>query len=353
LNRATNQAGSKLDTDDFHPAQVPNFTATKGEGIQRMKTQTSIFQTSPPDRSLKARRLGLSIWNHRFYYLLLLPAFFAVLLFSYFPLYGIQIAFKDYKGSLGLGGSEWVGFKYFKDFFQSYNCWTLIKNTFALSVYSFLAGFPLPILLALLLNEVRGRYKSFTQTVLYAPHFISLVVLAGMIIAMLSPSIGSINAIIKMLGGKSVYFMSQPSAFRHIYVWSGIWQDLGWNSVIYIAALSAVDPQLHEAAIMDGASKLQRIWHINLPTILPTIVIMFILTAGQLATVGQEKVLLLQNDLNLDVSEVISTYVYKRGILHANYSFSTAIGLLNNAVNVFFLLIANWISSRVSDTSLF
>lgn len=318
-----------------------------------MKTQSSLSAVSLPKCRRKRQNLRLNIWNHRFYYLMLLPAFVAVLVFSYFPMYGVQIAFKDYKGSLGLAGSPWVGFKYFRDFFQSYNCWTLIKNTFALSIYSFLAGFPIPILIALLLNEVSVRYKRFAQTALYAPHFISLVVLAGMIIAMFSPSIGSINAIIKMFGGQSIYFMSKPSAFRHIYVWSGVWQDAGWNSVIYFAALSAVDPQLHEAAIMDGASKLQRIWHINIPTILPTIVIMFILTAGQLATVGQEKVLLLQNDLNLDVSEVISTYVYKRGILHANYSFSTAIGLMNNVVNVVFLLIANWISGKVSETSLF
>lgn len=301
----------------------------------------------------KTHRLGNEIWKHRTYYLLLLPAFAAVLIFSYLPMYGIQIAFKDYKGSLGFAASKWVGFKYFESFFKSYNCWALIRNTFALSIYSFLAGFPIPVILALLLNEIRGRYKNVIQTAVFAPHFISLVVLAGMIIAMLSPSIGSINTIIEMLGGEKIYFIAEPSAFRHIYVWSGVWQEMGWEAVIYIAALSAVDPQLHEAAVIDGASKLQRIWHINLSSILPIIVIMFILTAGKLTTVGQEKVLLLQNDLNLDVSEVITTYVYKRGILHANYSFSTAIGLLNNMVNIFFLLIANWISKIVSDTSLF
>lgn len=299
------------------------------------------------------RRLARNVWAHRSYYLLLLPAFVAVLIFSYFPMYGIQIAFQDYKGSLGFAASKWVGFKHFQNFFESYNCWTLIRNTFALSIYSFLAGFPIPILIALLLNEIKGRYQHFLQTVLYAPHFISLVVLAGMIIVMLSPSIGSINTIIEKLGGDKIYFMSQPSAFRHIYVWSGVWQGMGWSAVIYIAALSAVDPQLHEAAIIDGASRIQRIWHINLPTILPTVVIMMILSAGSLASVGQEKVLLLQNDLNIEVSEVISTYVYKRGILHANYSFSTAIGLLNNAVNIVFLLLANWISRRVTETSLF
>ncbi|MEN6315003.1 MAG: ABC transporter permease subunit, partial [Clostridiaceae bacterium] len=295
-----------------------------------MTTRTSIHEARPWKMRQKTHRLGNEIWKHRTYYLLLLPAFAAVLIFSYLPMYGIQIAFKDYKGSLGFAASKWVGFKYFESFFKSYNCWALIRNTFALSIYSFLAGFPIPVILALLLNEIRGRYKNVIQTAVFAPHFISLVVLAGMIIAMLSPSIGSINTIIEMLGGEKIYFIAEPSAFRHIYVWSGVWQEMGWEAVIYIAALSAVDPQLHEAAVIDGASKLQRIWHINLSSILPIIVIMFILTAGKLTTVGQEKVLLLQNDLNLDVSEVITTYVYKRGILHANYSFSTAIGLLNN-----------------------
>ena len=318
-----------------------------------MAIQTSHSKTGLRGRHVKTRRPGNAIWDHRSYYLMLIPAFAAVLIFSYLPMYGIQIAFKDYKGSLGFAASKWVGLKYFESFFTSYNCWTLVRNTFALSIYSFLAGFPIPIIFALLLNEIRGRYKNVVQTVMYAPHFISLVVLAGMVIAMFSPSIGSVNTIIEMLGGEKVYFMGEPSAFRHIYVWSGIWQEMGWDAVIYIAALSAVDPQLHEAAIIDGASKLQRMWHINFAAILPTVVIMFILASGRLATVGQEKVLLLQNDLTIDVSEVISTYVYKRGILHANYSFSTAIGLLNNMVNITFLLIANWISRKVSDTGLF
>ena len=304
-------------------------------------------------RSTLRHRLARNIWDHRAYYMMLLPAFLIVLVFSYFPMYGIQIAFKDYKGSLGITASPWAGLGHFEKFFTSYNCWTLIKNTFAISFYSLIAGFPIPILLALALNEIRGRFKRISQTILYAPHFISIVVLAGMIIAMLSPSMGPINTIIEMLGGERTYFMSDPGAFRHIYVWSGIWQSMGWSAVIYIAALSAVDPQLHEAAIIDGASRVQRIWHINLPTILPTVVIMLILSAGSLASVGQEKVLLLQNDLNLSVSEVISTYVYKRGIINANYSFSSAIGLLNNVVNVIFLLIANWISRRVTETSLF
>ena len=318
-----------------------------------MRTKTASYLATTPTSQPKGKCLGKSLWAHRHYYLMLLPAFVAVLLFSYFPIYGVQIAFKNYKGALGIAGSEWVGLKNFKDFFSAYNCWKLIFNTFAISIYSFLVSFPVPIIVALLLNEIPGRYKRFIQTTLYAPHFISVVVMCGIIIAMLSPSTGPINTIIKMIGGEKTYFMADPNAFRHIYVWSGVWQGMGWSAVIYIASLSSVDSQLHEAAIIDGASKLQRIWHINLPTILPTIAIMFIMAAGSLASVGQEKVLLLQNDLNLKTSEIISTYVYKRGIVSNSYSFSSAIGLMNNVVNIIFLLTANFISRRVSDTSLF
>lgn len=318
-----------------------------------MKTKAAAIPADSAGVRSKGRRLGRSMWQHRYYYLMLLPAFAAVLIFSYFPMYGIQIAFKTYRGSLGIEGSPWVGLKNFENFFNAYNCWDLIRNTFALSIYNFLAGFPIPVILALLLNEITGRYKRFLQTILYAPHFISIVVLAGIIIAMLSPSIGSVNTVIDILGGEKIYFMAKPEAFRHIYVWSGVWQSMGWSAVIYLAALSAVDPQLHEAATIDGATKFQRIWHINLPTILPTIVIMFIMACGSLASVGQEKVLLLQNDMNLEVSEIISTYVYKRGIIKNDYSFSAAIGLMNNVVNIIFLMTANFISRRVTETSLF
>lgn len=322
----------------------------KGESLMKTKRKhlaaESILLT-------KNSPLGKTMWAHRHYYLMLLPAFVVVMLFSYFPIYGVQIAFKNYKGALGIVKSNWVGLKNFKDFFSAYNSWDLIYNTFALSIYSFLISFPIPIIVALLLNEIKGRYKRFIQTILYAPHFISMVVMCGIIIAMLSPSTGPINTIIEMLGGNKTYFMADPNAFRHIYVWSGVWQGMGWSAVIYIAALASVDPQLHEAAIIDGASKLQRIRHINIPTILPTIVILFIMSAGNLASVGQEKVLLLQNDLNLKTSEVISTYVYKRGIVSNSYSFSSAIGLMNNVVNIIFLMTANFISKRVSDTSLF
>lgn len=293
------------------------------------------------------------IWKYRQYYLLLLPALIYVIIFNYGPLYGVQIAFKDFKGSLGITGSRWVGFRHFKDFFRGYYFWDLIKNTLILSVYSLLVSFPIPIIVALILNETGDKLKRFSQTVLYAPHFISTVVLVGIIGTMFSPSIGVVNTVLEALGMERYYFLGEPAAFRHLYVWSGVWQNMGWNAIIYIAALSGVDPNLHEAAAIDGATRIQRIRHINLPAIMPTIIIMLIMSVGSIASVGYEKVFLLQNDLNVDVSEVISTYVYKRGIVSANYSFSTAVGLFNNVVNVIMLMIANAISRKFSETSLF
>ncbi len=293
------------------------------------------------------------IWKARPYYLLLLPALIYVIIFNYAPLYGIQIAFKDYRTAKGILGSRWVGFRNFKDFFSSFYFWRLLRNTLSISVYSLIVGFPIPILLALIINELRGKFKKFTQTILYAPHFISTVVLIGMIATMFSPSMGIVNTVLKALGLERHYFLADPIAFRHLYVWSGVWQNMGWSAIIYIAALSGVDPQLHEAASIDGATRLQRILHVNLPCILPTIIIMLIMSIGSIASVGYEKVYLLQNDLNIDVSEVISTYVYKRGIVQTKYSFSTAVGLFNNVVNLVMLLIANTVSRKCSETSLF
>lgn len=299
-------------------------------------------------KSLKTR-----IWMDRQYYLLLLPAVIYVAIFCYGPMYGIQIAFKDYKVSLGVTGSPWIGFQNFTDFFQSYQFWNLIKNTLALSLYSLFAGFPIPIILALILNELRPKFKKATQTVLYAPHFISTVIIIGMVTTFFSPSMGVVNTLLNAFGIDSIYFMGEPKYFRHLYVWSGIWQSMGWSAIIYTAALSSVDLELHEAASIDGASRLQRIRHINIPCITPTIIIMLILQIGRLATVGYDKVYLMQNDLNMQVAEVISTYVYKRGLVHNNYSFSTAVGLFNNVVNIILVLIANTASKKFSETSLF
>ena len=286
-------------------------------------------------------------------YLLLLPAFIYVAIFCYGPMYGLQIAFKNYKMSLGIAGSPWIGLRNFKDFFGGYYFPTLMKNTFTLSLLSLVFSFPAPILVALILNELKDRPKRVVQTVLYAPHFISTVVLVGMINVMFSPSMGIVNTLLKSLGMEPRYFLGDPNCFRPLYIGSGIWQEMGWNAIIYIAALSGVDPSLHEAAELDGASRLQRVIHINLPCIMPTIIIMLIMNLGSIATISYEKVFLMQNDLNLGVSEIISTYVYKRGLVNNNYSFATAVGLFNNLINVAMLLIANTVSSKVSETSLF
>ncbi len=312
-----------------------------------------MMMTENKQKRIRYKQFTKNFRRNKYFYLMLLPAVVYVVIFNYVPLYGIQIAFKNFKGSLGIAKSSWVGFKHFADFFGAFNFWQLISNTLILSLYSLLVSFPLPIIVALIMNELKPKMKKFSQTVLYAPHFISMVVLVGMITAMFSKNSGVVNTVLEALGMERYYFLGEPKAFRHLYVWSGIWQNVGWNSIIYIAALSGVDTSLHEAAEVDGATRLQRIIHINLPCILPTVIIMLIMAVGGIASVGYEKVYLLQNDLNVEVSEVISTYVYKRGIVSGNYSFSTAVGLFNNVINVTLILIANAISRKVSETSLF
>ena len=314
---------------------------------------TEKILTNPSGLNVKFNQLIKQIWKYKAYYVFLLPAFLYVAIFNYGPLYGLQIAFKDFNGAFGIAGSKWVGLKHFESFFNGYYFWILIKNTFVLSIYSLAVSFPIPIILALMLNEIKGRYKKTVQTVLYAPHFISTVVLVGIIMTMFSPSIGVVNTVREFLGLERLYFITMPKAFRHLYVWSGVWQTMGWNTVIYIAALSKVDSELIEAATIDGASRMQRIIHINFPVIKPVIVILFIMAVGKIASVGYEKIYLLQNDLNVEVSEVISTYVYKRGLLNAQYSFTSAVDIFNNVVNVVMLLTANAVSRKVGETSLF
>ncbi len=286
--------------------------------------------------------------------MLLIPMGF-LLLFSYVPLYGLQIAFKDYNASLGMWGSPWVGLKHFTKFFESYQFERVLRNTVLISLYTLAAGFPIPIILALSLNCCQAeKFKKVVQTVTYAPYFISTVVLVGMLMQILSPKYGMINNLIRNLGGKEILFMSEGTMFSSIYVWSGIWQTTGWSAVIYIAALSGIDPGLHEAAIVDGASRLKRIWHVDLPGILPTIVIVLIMNAGSLLNVGYEKILLMQNTTNLEFSEVISTYIYKTGLVASmpNYSYSTAVGLFNSVINFIILIVVNSLSKRLSETSL-
>lgn len=241
----------------------------------------------------------------------------------------------------------------FNVFFDSYYFWDLIKNTLGISVYSLIVGFPLPIILALALNEAKdGIFKKFTQTVTYAPNFISVVVMVGMMISFLSPSTGIINHLLEFLGFNRIAFTTDPRWFKTIYVLSGVWQGTGWGSVIYLAALSGVDTQLHEAATVDGASRLQRIFYINLPTIIPTMVILLIMNVGSLMAMGYEKILLLQNPLNMESSNVIATFVYRQGLLDAQYSYAAAVGLFNSVINAILLIVVNKISRKVSEVSL-
>lgn len=293
------------------------------------------------------------LWKARYYYLMLSLVLVYLILFKYIPMYGIQIAFKNYKVSLGIWESKWIGFRNFTDFFGSYSFKQLLINTFSLSLYQLIAAFPIPIIVALVLNEIKGKYKNVVQTILYAPHFISAVVLVGIMVSLFSPSQGVVNTLLGWFGIEPIYFFGEPKYFRHLYVWSAVWQTSGWSAIVYLAALSGVDMQLHEAADIDGATRLQKIWYINIPTILPTIITLFILQMGRIANIGHEKVYLMQNDLNVATAEVISTYVYKRGIIGQNYSFSSAVGLFNNLVNISLLLISNAISKRVTKTGLF
>ena len=287
-------------------------------------------------------------------YVLLFPSIILLIMFAYIPMLGLVIAFKDYSPANGILNSPWVGFKYFTQFFNSVQFGTTMMNTLKISIYSILVGFPLPILLALLCNQIRtGKFKKVFQVTTYLPHFISTMVMCGMIILFLSPNSGLIANIFKSLGWTMPNLLSKPDSFAGVYVWSDVWQHIGWDSIIYLAALSAIDPTYYEAATMDGASRMQKILNIDLPLLLPTAMILLILRAGSLLSIGFEKVLLLQNPLNLAGSEVISTYVYKVGMLNFQYSYSTAIGLFNTVVNLIILLSVNWFSKRYTKTGLF
>ncbi|MFW5880785.1 MAG: ABC transporter permease [Spirochaetota bacterium] len=286
-------------------------------------------------------------------YAMVLPAVVFFIVFHYGPIYGLQIAFKDFRAVDGIWGSAWVGFKHFDRFFSSYRFWTLLGNTLGIAVYDLVAGFPIPVIFALLLNQVRFRkFRRSLQTITYAPHFISVVVVAGMIQIFLSPRIGIVNIFLSALGAEPVFFLGRPELFKSVFVLSGIWQHFGWSSIIYMAALSAINPELYEAATVDGATKAQRIRHIEIPAIMPTMVILLILNVGRFMQVGFQKILLLQNPMNLSASEVIETYVYKTGILAAQYSYSAAIGLFNALINVVLLLLVNRVARALSETSL-
>ena len=281
-----------------------------------------------------------------------MPGIIITIIYHYVPIYGVQIAFRNFKAKQGVWGSEWVGFENFRRFFLSVNAWTTIRNTLILSLYSLAAGFPVAVILALLLNSFRHKgYRKVIQAVTYAPHFISTIVMCGMLILFLSPRLGVVNTVIKYFGGEAINFMGKSEFWRHLYVWSGVWQGMGWSSVIYFAALSGVSPEYHEAAIVDGATKFQRMIHIDLPFLVPTMTMLLILDCGSILSVGFEKAYALQNDLNLGVSEIISTYVYKVGLLNRDQSFSTAIDLMNAAVNSILLITVNSITRKMGDGS--
>jgi putative aldouronate transport system permease protein len=287
------------------------------------------------------------------FYLLLLPALLDVFIFKYLPIYGVQIGFRDYMARRGIWGSDWVGLKYFFQFVNSPNFLQIMRNTVLLSVYNLLFGFPIPIILAFVINEIRRHsFKKITQMITYMPHFISMVAVVGLINLVLDRQSGLVNIILKGFGSGGISFLSMQSAYRTIYVVSEIWQHAGWGTIIYLAALAGVDAEVVEAARIDGASRYQKIRYVDFPTILPTIIILLILRAGSVLNIGFEKVFLLQNDLNRDVSEIIATYTYRLGILNGQFSYTTAIGMFNNLVNATVLLFVNGLARKFGETSL-
>ena len=287
-------------------------------------------------------------------WVLLLPALAFFIVFCYFPMYGVQIAFRDYKAAFGITGSKWVGLKHFKTFFNSYYCGRMFSNTILLNVYGLLFGFPIPILLAIMLNQLRSeRFKGFTQTAIYVPHFISTVVLAGMVYLFFSPTNGIVNKLIASFGGEPIFFMLEEDWFRPLFVGSDIWQNAGWNTILYIATLTSIDPQLYEAATIDGATRWEKIKHLDIPHLIPIAIMMLILNCGSLLSSNTDKALLLQTAGNIKKSDIIGVYVYTTGLGKAQYSYTSAIGLCLNVINFAIIITVNAISRKVSEISLF
>jgi putative aldouronate transport system permease protein len=325
-------------------------------GLKLQKTETN-FHHVPMDVkahpfSKRRRKLKRITTRYDLYLMLLLPVTWYII-FQYGPMYGVQIAFKDFNPGFGITGSEWVGFQHFERFFSSYYFGRLLWNTFSISLYSLLIAFPIPIFLALLINEMSNeRFKKSLQNITYMPHFISVVVIVGMLHLFLKPDGGMVNLILNIFGFESIAFLERAEWFKTVFIGSNIWQNMGWQSIIYIAALSGVNPQLYEAAKMDGASRIQRIWYVSLPGILPVIVILLILDIGHFMNVGFEKILLMQNSLNRESSDVIQTFIYRNGILNGNYSYSAAIGLFNSVINFALLILINRYARKKTETSL-
>jgi putative aldouronate transport system permease protein len=297
------------------------------------------------------RNTGRKDWQ---LWVLLAPALVYFFVFCYLPMYGIQIAFRDYKAVFGITGSKWVGLKNFSDFFNAYYFWRLLSNTLLLNIFGLLCGFPIPIIMAILLNQLnRPGFKKFTQTAIYVPHFISTVVMAGMLYLFLSPTNGIFNKFIEMAGGTAVYFMAEPEWFRPLFIVSDIWQHAGWNTILYIATLTGIDPELYEAATVDGANKSQKIWHIDIPHLLPIAVMMLILSCGSLMVSNTDKALLMKTAANSMRSDIIGVYVYEMGLGRAQFSYTAAIGLFTNVINFFTIMIVNSVSKKLGETSLF
>ena len=303
-------------------------------------------------QSEKARRARVLFKRHWMKYLMILIPIIYICFYEIAPLYGLQIAFKNYRVKQGIWGSEWVGLDNFKQFFSNFRWKNYVGNTIKISLYSIAVGFPIPIFLALMIHVNESKWlKKITQNISYIPHFISVVVMVGILWQLLNPFGGVLSALSKLTGWEifSMDLRANPDAFIHLYVWSGVWQQMGWNAIIYVSALSAVPTELHEAARIDGASRWKRVLHIDIPTILPTIVTMLILRFGSILNVGRDKVYLMQNQLNILESEVISTYVYKFGLGAGNYSYGTAVGLMNTLINLGMVLLVNAIANKLSD----
>ncbi len=309
-----------------------------------------------PKTKVPKKKINYAVYfkNNWQLYVLILPAIIYFIVFNYMPLYGIQIAFKDFKAVFGISGSKWVGFKHFENFFHAYYFKRLLANTLLLNVYNLLWSFPVPIILAILLNQIKGpKIKRFIQTSIYVPYFISTVVLAGMLYIFLSPTSGIFNILRQALGMKAVDFMSDAKAFRTIYIVSGIWQSAGWGTILYIASLSGVDPSLYEAAEIDGANIWQKIRYIDMPSIVPVIVMVFILDCGKLLSSNTDKALVMQTAGNIPTSDIIGVYVYNVGLGSGQFSYTTAIGLFINIINFIIIITANQISKKISDVGLF
>ncbi|MBW7452776.1 ABC transporter permease [Paenibacillus sepulcri] len=317
-----------------------------------MQTEPAVHKTTVLKKDSAWRIIRKDLKVNKLIYLMVLPVVAYYVIFHYGPMYGLQIAFKDFSPGQGIAGSPWIGFNHFQEFFSSYYFGRLVRNTILINIYELLFGFPAAILMALLLNEIRSTlFKRSVQTISYLPHFISIVVVVGMMVDFLARD-GLINQIMGFLGFDSIAFFREPGWFRFLYVSSGVWQGVGWGSIIYLAAIANIDPTLYEAAKIDGAGRLKQVLHITIPGIMPTIVILLILNVGSMMSVGSEKVLLMYNPQTYETGDVISTFVYRKGILEANYGYTAAVGLFNSIISFALIVISNTVSKRVSENKL-